>query len=243
MRALLLFALLANAACVTPSRIQRAGSRVELGMAYYREGNLEGAIQSLREAHKLDPRNWRALNSLAVTYIAKGDVVLAEETFRKALRMNPAEAEILVNWGAFLVKTGRTDEAIAALQGALADLDYRNPAMVESNLAYAYLQAGRKDEALAAARSAVRRTPGLCEAWFHLGLVQEARQDDLGALDAYTKLVETCPTESIGGRLRQGCVQLRVGMGEEGAAALRSVMAEAPGTTFADQARACLQGG
>lgn len=243
MRALLLLALLGSVACISPSRIQRAGSRVELGMAYYREGNLEGAIQSLREAHELDRRNWRALNALAVAYIAKGDLARAEETFRKALRLNPDEAEVLVNWGAFLIKAGRTDEAIAALQGALADLDYRNPAMVESNLAYAYLKADRKDEALAAARSAVRRTPGLCEGWFHLGLVQEARQDDLGALEAYGKLVETCPKESLGARLRQGCVQLRVGMGEEGAAALRGVMAEAPGTTFADQARACLQGG
>lgn len=234
---------LALTACVTQSRIQRAGARVELGTAYYREGNVEGAIEALREAHRLDPRNWRALNALAVAYIAKGETDLADETFRKALRLNPDEAEILVNVGAFQLKSGKTDEAIASFETALRDLDYRNAALVASNLSLAYLEAGRAEDALGMAREAVRRAPQLCEGWYHMGLAQEARKDDLGALEAYQKQMAACPTEDLGARLRHGCIQIRVGLVEEGEAHLRQVIARAPGTKLADDARACLRGG
>jgi type IV pilus assembly protein PilF len=227
--------------CVSPKHAQRAAAQTDLGTAYYKEGNTEGAIATLRGAVRLDPRNWRALDALAVVYIAKGELDLADQTFRRAQRVNGGEAEILNNYGTFLLKTGRTDEAIEAFETALKDLDYRSPALVQSNLSYAMLQAGRNDEALGWAREATRRAPALCEAWYHLGLVQEARKDTLGALEAYQQLIAQCPTESLGARLRTGCLQRQVGMADVGEAALEGVLAVAPGTAFADQARACLR--
>ncbi|MFZ5481215.1 MAG: tetratricopeptide repeat protein [Myxococcota bacterium] len=237
----LALAALLLVSCVGPKRAERAASRVDLGAAYYREGNPEAAITTLREAVKMDPRNWRARNTLAVAYIAKQEPELAEEAFEGALRLNPDEAEILVNYGAFQLKAGRVDEAIATFEKALKDLDYRNPPLIQSNLALAMLQANRLDEALAYAREAVRRQPLLCEGWFHVGLVQERRKDQPAALEAYRKLVETCPNEGVGARLRTGCIQVEVGMAEEGVAELRRVISEAPNTPLADEARVCLR--
>lgn len=240
MRPIALLSLLSLVACVGPNRVARAVSHVDLGTAYFKEGNTEGAIETLRRAAELDPRNWRAANALAVVYVAKGQPELAEGQFRRALRINPGEAEILVNYGAFLVRTGRLDDGIAAFGESLHDLDYRNPAIVESNLAYALLQAGRADEALPHAREAIRRAPTMCEAYYHLGLIQESRKDTLAALEAYKQLVQACPRESLGGRLRAGCIEVGVGLSDEGSAALREVIAAAPGTPFADEARTCL---
>ncbi len=227
--------------CVSTKRAARAQAQTELGTAYYREGNAEGAIETLRGAAKLDPRNWKAQNALAVVYIAKGQNDLAEDAFRKAEHINPGEAEILNNHGALQLKSGKTAEAIASFELALKDLDYRSPALIHSNLSYALLRAGRTDEALAWAREATRRAPTLCEGWFHLGLAQEARKDALGALDAYDHLVGACPTEALGARLRSGCIRLDAGMDDLGVAALEDVVRAAPGTAFADQARACLR--
>jgi type IV pilus biogenesis/stability protein PilW len=242
MRALLALGTLALfAGCVSPNRIARSSAKVDLGAAYYREGDTEGAIQTLRDAAKLDPGAWRPQNALAVAYIAKGQLDLADEAFRRARRISPDEAEVLNNHGTLLIKTGRTDEAIAALQLALQDLDYRTPAMIHSNLAYALVQAGRADEALPYAREATRRAPTMCEGWFHLGLVQEARKDALAALEAYRQVSEICPASSLGARLRTGCLQVEAGFSDDGYAALEDVIATAPGTPFADEARACLQ--
>lgn len=228
------------AGCISQRRIERSAAKVDLGAAYYKEGNTEGALQTLRDAAKLDPRAWRAQNALAVTYIAKGEIELADAAFRRARRISADEAEVLNNHGTLLLKTGRIDEAVAAFELALKDLDYRTPALIHSNLAYALVQAGRPEEALPYAREATRRAPTMCEGWFHLGLVQEARKDALAALEAYRQVSEVCPASSLGSRLRTGCLQVQVGLSEDGVASLEDVIVTAPGTPFADEARACL---
>jgi type IV pilus biogenesis/stability protein PilW len=228
--------------CISQSRITRSSAKVDLGAAYYREGDIEAAIETLRDSAKLDPRAWRPLNALAIAYIAKGQTDLAEDAFRHARRIAPGEAEILNNHGTLQLKTGRTDEAIASFQLALKDLDYRTPAMIFSNLSYALLQAGRPDEALPYAREATRRAPTMCEAWYHTGLIQEGRKDALAALEAYHQVEQTCPTASLGARLRTGCIQLQVGMTDDGRSVLQDVLIAAPGTPLADEARACLGG-
>lgn len=235
--------LLGASACVSPARINRAAGQLDLGTAYYREGNFEGAVDTLRGAVKLDPRNWRAWDNLAIAYIAKGDNEQAQEAFDRALKIDPDEGEILLNYGAWLMNVGRTDDAIAAFVHAGKDVDYRNQSMVLSNLSAAYLTVGRNDDALASAREAVRRSPDLCEGWFHLGLAQEARGDVPAALEAYDNLIHRCPKESSGALLRTGCLQVKGADPESGTDALQRVLRTEPGTHLADEARLCLNEG
>ena len=227
--------------CVSKARIETASRRLDLGTAYYREGSYEASIEALREAVKADPRNWRAHNQLALAYVARGSKEEAEKSWHRALAIDPKEAEILVNYGAFEVQQGRVPEAIATFELALQDLDYRSPAAVLSNLSYALTQGGRPDEAVARAQEAIRRVPKLCQAYYHLGLAYEAKKDAEGALDAYRQLVEVCPDGAVGGRLRTGCLLVEAGRGEEARAPLARVLDEAAGTPLADAARACLQ--
>jgi type IV pilus biogenesis/stability protein PilW len=228
-------------ACISEKRMQRAQAEVDLGVAYYREGNTEDAIAKLREATHTDPRNWRAWNALAITYAAKGQGDLAGEAFRKALAIDGKEGEILVNYGAWQVTEGHPDEAVATLELALADLDYRNTAMVLSNLSYALLQAGRPEDAIARARDAVKRMPTLCQGWFHLGLAEEKAGDEDAALAAYDTLIHTCPNDSVGARLRTGCLQVHGPAPELGIDMLQTVVEDVPDTRLADEARTCLK--
>lgn len=206
LRSLAALSVLLLSGCITEKRMARASSRVELGVAYFREGSLEASVTALEEAHKLDPRNWKALNALAVAYAAKNRNDLAEDTFEKALRLNPAEAEILITYGAWLTRTGHPADAVPVFEKALADMDYRGPALVLSNLSYALTLSDRPDEAVARAREAIRRMPTLCAAYYHLGLAEEGRNDAAAAMDAYATLERACPNESIGGRLRTACL-------------------------------------
>lgn len=236
---LLLLSLCLLGGCISEKRMARASARAELGVAYFREGSEEAAIVALKEAHELDPRNWRALSALGVVYVAKGKNDLAEEAFRDALRINPGEAEILLNYGAFLVRNGRPEEAIGHLERALEDLDYRSPAMILSNLSYALLQVDRVPEAVARAREAVHRVPNLCEGHYHLGLALEAAGDPGGALAAWSEQERVCPTESSGARLAAAC--LRAKQGDPGALdELDAVVREAPTGSLAEKARSCI---
>lgn len=238
---LALVGVLVLTGCVSPQRIARSAAKLELGVAYYREGNVEGSIAELREATKLDPRAWRPWNTLGVVYIAKDQRELAEDAFRQALRIAPEEGEILNNYGTLLVDLGRNDEAVVFFEKALADLDYRNTAMVQSNLSFALLRAGRSDDALRHAREATRRAPNLCRGWYNLGLIQEQRMDALSALDAYAEAREQCPDDSTAATLRTGCIQVETGLVDEGVPLLEGVAKRAPNTPYADQARACLR--
>lgn len=237
---LALFCLVLLPACISAKRMERAQSHVDLGIAYYKEGSAEDSIRTLAEAHKEDPRNWRALSAMGVVYASKGKVDLAEKSFKQALAINPKSGEILLNYGAFLDANGRAPEAVTALTTALDDIEYKNIALIHSNLSRALLDSGNVDGAVAEARQALARSPGLCEAFFHLGLAQEQKGDAPAALEAYQQLITTCPKESVGAKLRRGCLLAKDGAADGARASLQDVLDEAPGTPMADAARACM---
>ncbi len=226
--------------CISEKRASRASAKTQLGVAYLNERNPEGAVGTLREAVKLDPRNWHAHNALAMAYSAKGEAALAEDSFKDALRVNADEGEILVNYGAFLVTVGRPGEAIVVLEHGLADLEYRNPAMILSNLSRAHLDAGNIDQAIARAEDALRRSPKMCPARFHLGLAHEEKGQMDQALRDYATLTDDCPQEAIGGYLRTGCILAGLGDFDRAAASLRHVTDAALDGPMLDEARSCI---
>lgn len=228
--------------CISEKRIARAEGQYQLGAAYFKEADYESAVKTLRGAAELDPRNWRAWNGLGLAYIAKGDTAAAQDAFDRALHLNKGEGEILINLGALQLKTGQVKEAIATFQLATQDLDYRNQALVLSNLARALYEDHAYDAALSSAQEAVRRSPGLCEGWFHVGLIQEAKGQPAAALEAYRTLQERCPGEALGAHLRAGCLMVKGDQPADGVAELQALIVQMPGTPFADQARLCLAG-
>jgi type IV pilus assembly protein PilF len=227
--------------CITHQEILRADSQVILGTAYYREGQVELSIQTLENAVKLDPRNWRARSNLAIAYVARGQPEKAERSFHRALRLAPDEAEVLNNYGTFLLSQGRAEEATKVFEHALADLDYRSPALVLSNLSASLLIEGRTEEGLRAAEEAVRRAPSLCDGYHQLARIQEARNDVPGALNAYARLLQECPQEATDARLKAGCLQVKAGNVSLGTTLLEELVLETEGTEVADKARACME--
>ncbi len=219
---------------------ERARAHLDLGTAYVREGNGAMAVGELRESVRLRPSDWRAWHGLALAYVYQSDLVQAEDAFNHGLKRAPDEAELLNSYGAFLVRQGRAAEGVEVFKKALLDLEYRNPTLVMSNLAYALYLNNQHDEARVYAREALRRQPSLCEAQFHLGLIEEARNDLGAAMDAYSRLVKACPEESLGARLRIGCLEVRRGNADLARPLLEEVSREAPATAFADEARSCL---
>jgi type IV pilus biogenesis/stability protein PilW len=195
---ILLVAVISAGGCITKKKQSRASAKTDLGTAYLAENNDELAIATLREAVDLDRKNYDAWHMLAMAYMRKGAYEESERAFKKASRLKKGDASILTNYSYLLIKLGRTGEAIEQLELAREDLTYRKPAVVLNSLGYAYYTEGDCDSATARLQEAVFRAPNFCQAWFHLGLAHECGGRVEDAMEAYDRVILTCPDESAG---------------------------------------------
>jgi type IV pilus assembly protein PilF len=105
---------------------RRARSRLELATAYYANGQMEVALEEVKRAIAADPTQAAPFNLRGLIYASLGDDKLAEESFRRALELNPRDANAMHNFGGFLCPRKRYAEALALFDQALAVPQYRD---------------------------------------------------------------------------------------------------------------------
>lgn len=107
----------------------------------------------------------RVLNSLQPW--SKPTDLAIEQSYRRGLELDPADAEAHLQFGNFLAKRGRSDEALAQFRAAL-ELDPLSP-NVSSRLGQELMGAGRTDEGLELLRRTVELDPFQFNARVRLG--------------------------------------------------------------------------
>ena len=80
---------------------RRARVRLELATAYYARGQLPIALDEVKLALSADPKLVPALNLRGLIYAGLADHSLAEESFKRALQMDPRDADTLQNYGGY----------------------------------------------------------------------------------------------------------------------------------------------
>lgn len=88
----------------------------KMGIAYQMLFDINDSAQCYKEALKLEPGNFRALNNLATVQDALHDFGAAERNYKRALRLDPRDAQILKNLGTNLLmqhEYGRGSDAYA----------------------------------------------------------------------------------------------------------------------------------
>jgi type IV pilus assembly protein PilF len=99
---------------------RRANVRLELAGAYFSRGQMTVALQEVERAIVADPNLGAAYNLRGLILANQGDEKLAEESFRKALALNPRDLDALQNYGWFLCQHRRYGEADQQFVLALA---------------------------------------------------------------------------------------------------------------------------
>jgi Flp pilus assembly protein TadD len=89
---------------------------MNLAMAFAKDGHFDLAQEALQVAVKLDPKNSYAFNNLGMIALQTKQQGLAEESFLKALALNPTSPEILFNLASFYEKTGDLGRSIASYE-------------------------------------------------------------------------------------------------------------------------------
>lgn len=122
---------------------RRARVRLELASAYFGRGQLNTALDEAKLAIASDPNLGAAFNLRGLIYASLGDERLAGESFRRALQINPRDADTMHNYAWVQCQGRRYAEAEALFSQALAVPQYRD--LVRTLLAQGVCQARAGD--------------------------------------------------------------------------------------------------
>lgn len=109
----------------------RALVRLELASAYFGRGQLETALDEVKLALVANPNLADGYNLRGLVYAAMGEDRLAEDSFARALQINPQDGATLHNQAWFLCQRDRFDAAQAQFAAALALPQYRDVARTQ----------------------------------------------------------------------------------------------------------------
>ena len=161
--------------------------RYYLGRAKYNENRFAEAIAVFLECLKLDPKNVKAADNLALSYEGLGRADDALKTYRDAISWD-SEAQShnpqpYLDFGTFLVSQDRASEAVAYLEKAVA-FSPVDP-VAHRQLGKAYLHADRLEDARKQLETASALDPQngpthfiLAQVYRRLGMVDKAHVEN-----------------------------------------------------------------
>lgn len=138
---------------------KRAQLRMELATGYFGRGQMTTALDQVKLALQADPNLASAYNLRGLIYANLSDDKLAEESFRRALQLNPHDADTMQNFGYYLCQKKRFPEAGAMFDQALAVPQYRQQSRTMLTKGVCEGLAGQLPEAEATLLQAFRLDP------------------------------------------------------------------------------------
>jgi type IV pilus assembly protein PilF len=130
-----------------PEARKRARIRMELAVGYFEQGQTNIALDELKQVIANDPTFPEAYNLRGLIYMRLNDMRQAEESFRRAVALNPRDANTLHNLGWLQCQQGRFDESVRTFEQALANPLYAGRAKSLMAQGVCHARAGRGAEA------------------------------------------------------------------------------------------------
>jgi type IV pilus assembly protein PilF len=125
----------------------RAKLRVELAIGYFQAGQTTVALDEIKQALAADPTFPDAYNLRGLIYMRLDDPASAEDSFRRAITLNPREPNVLHNYGWLLCQQNRYADAQQQFSAALAIPTYADRAKTLMTQGICQLKAGQRVEA------------------------------------------------------------------------------------------------
>jgi type IV pilus assembly protein PilF len=130
-----------------PESRKRARIRMELAIGYFEQGQTNVALDELKQVIASDPNFPDAYNLRGLIYMRLNDMRQAEESFRRAVSLNPRDSNVQHNYGWLLCQQGRYDEALRSFDTALANPLYAGRAKTLMAQGVCQARSGRNADA------------------------------------------------------------------------------------------------
>lgn len=182
---------------------EAAKDNTDLGQRYMQQGKLDVAMEKLQKALRYDPNYADAHIVAAVLYERIGNGVEAEVHYRRATELAPKSGAANHNYGVFLCKTAKYDQAEQYFQRAIADPFYKTPALAYTNAGICLSKAGKRDAAEVDFRKALELDPRSSESLFGLAQIQYDKADYFHArafMQRFESLQQSGPDALLLGR-------------------------------------------
>ena len=130
-----------------PDQRRRARLRLELATGYFEQGQTNVALDEIKQALVTDPTFSDAYNLRGLVYLRLNDIPMAEDSFRRALALNPRDANIAHNYGWLLCQQSRYAESFRYFAQASANPTYGGKAKTLMTQGVCQVRAGQLAEA------------------------------------------------------------------------------------------------
>jgi type IV pilus assembly protein PilF len=164
-----------------PEARKRARIRTELAMRYFENNQTSVALDEIKQALVADPAYGPAYVLRGLAYMQLKNEPLAEDSFQRALRINPKDADALHNYGWFVCNQGRHQLAIDQFTRALAQPLYGGQAKTYMAKGICQVRAGRADEAQSSFARSYELDPSNPISAYNLAQLLHQRGEDLRA--------------------------------------------------------------
>ena len=162
---------------------ERARARIhtELAASYYDLGNMGVALEEVKEALGADPTYGPAYNVAALIYARLKEDRLAEQSFQRALSINPSDYDTLNNYGSFLCDRKQVPKAIKHFLAAVRNPLYPFPDRSYVNAGVCARRGGDLAGAEEYFQAALKTSPAQPQALYQMADLYYARGDYAGA--------------------------------------------------------------
>jgi len=170
------------------------GTLLALAGVALEEKRFDEALDFLRRAVELNPRNADRLTTLGRRARAEGDTKMARQVFAATVRALPSDVAVLSEYGAVLFEAGDVDAALEPLMTAASLAPDRAP--VRASLAAALRRKGSLPEAEREYREALRADPAWLPALRGLGVLLLATDRSADAVEPLRTALAAAPADS-----------------------------------------------
>jgi len=177
------------------SRQRRARLRMELASGYFQNGQTTVALDEIKQALVADPNYADAYNLRGLVYMRLEDAGMAEDSFRRAIAINPADPNIRHNSGWLLCQQNRYGDAAQQFTEALAVPGYTDRAKTLMTQGVCELKAGLRPQAERSLMQAYELDAGNPVVGFNLASVL-AQREEWSRAQFYIRRVNNSPSAS-----------------------------------------------
>jgi type IV pilus assembly protein PilF len=183
---------------VPASPVERARAHTELGVSYYRVGQLGVALEEFKQALAADPKYVPALNAMGLVYMGLNEDDKARASFERALKVDPNDSDVNNNYGLFLCDRRREKESLKYFLAAVRNPLYRTPEEAYVNAGICARRAGDDQAAEQYFQRALSARPGDPRALIGLAQLLYQRGDYAQARTYMTQFAQRVPSPDAG---------------------------------------------